>query len=71
MCRRVAPDCDYAADYLYQYWTVAETHKEMEIGSSTMYIVQCKCVDLINYIIIIIIIRALLDNYLIILSELY
>ena len=23
--------------YLYQYWTVAETHKEKDIGSSTMY----------------------------------
>ena len=23
--------------YLHQYWTVAEMHKEMEIGSSIMY----------------------------------
>ena len=24
--------------YMYQYWTVAETQKEREIGSSTMYV---------------------------------
>ena len=26
--------------YLYQYWTVAETHEEREIGSPTMYTVH-------------------------------
>ena len=38
ICRRVAPD--YAADLFYQYWTVAETHEEREIGSSIMYSVH-------------------------------
>ena len=32
--------------YLYQYWTVAETQKEREIGFTPMYSVHT-CVDLI------------------------
>ena len=37
--------------YLYQYWTVAETQKEMEIGSLPIYTLQCTCVDLFIIII--------------------